>query len=199
MKPLLNLEEFVDPAAAPIEEAEAEGDAAEQGRLAAYEQGYAAGWEDAARTLGDEQTTIRADLARNLAALALTLETARAQVLAGLGPAVLELCHLLLPRLARESLGAVLADELGALTEGMGNSQIILRISPQDQPAVASLIEDRGEVITLELEPSLAAGQVLMRLEDQELEIDMPRAVEALLSTIATCLNSPNRSRQWTT
>ena len=55
------------------------------------------------------------------------------------------------------------------------------------------------EVITLELEPSLAAGQVLMRLEDQELEIDMPRAVEALLSTIATCLNSPNRSRQWTT
>lgn len=81
----------------------------------------------------------------------------------------------------------------------MGNSRIILRISPQDQPAVASLIEDRGEVITLELEPSLAAGQVLMRLEDQELEIDMPRAVEALLSTIATCLNSPNRSRQWTT
>ena len=48
MKPLLNLEEFVDPAAAQIEEAEAEGDAAEQGRLAAYEQGYAAGWEDAA-------------------------------------------------------------------------------------------------------------------------------------------------------
>ena len=92
MKPLLHLEEFVDPAAAPIEEAEAEGDAAEQGRLAAYEQGYAAGWEDAARTLGDEQTIIRADLARNLAALALTLETARAQVLSGLGPAVLELC-----------------------------------------------------------------------------------------------------------
>jgi flagellar assembly protein FliH len=199
MKLLLKLEEFADPAAAPVEDAEAEGDAAEQGRLAAYEQGYAAGWEDAARTLGDEQTTIRADLAHNLASLALTLETARAQVLAGLGPAVQGLCHLLLPRLARESLGAVLAEELGALTEGMGDSRIILRISPQDQPAVASLIEDGRGTITLELEPSLAAGQVLIRLEDQELEIDMPRAVEALLSTIATSLNSPNRSRQWTT
>lgn len=199
MKLLLKLEEFADPAAAPIEDAEAEGDAAQQGRLAAYEQGYAAGWEDAARTLGDEQTTIRADLARNLAAIALTLESARAQVLAGLGPAVQGLCQLLLPRLARASLGAVLAEELAVLTDGMGNSRIILRISPQDQPAVASLIEDRSEAITLELEPSFAPGQVLIRLEDQELEIDMPRAVEALLSTLETCLNSPNRSRQWTT
>ncbi len=68
MKPLLHLEEFVDPAAAQIEEAEAEGDAAEQGRLAAYEQGIVV-----AKTRGDlqaarEMTVFARRLRRQLAA-----------------------------------------------------------------------------------------------------------------------------------
>ena len=40
--------------------------AVEEAKLAAYEQGYTAGWDDAAAAQSDDQTRIRADLARNL-------------------------------------------------------------------------------------------------------------------------------------
>mgnify|MGYP003515970463 CR=1 FL=1 len=53
----------------------------QESRLEAYEQGYRAGWEDAAAAHAEDQRRIRVDLARSLQALGFTYQEARAHVL----------------------------------------------------------------------------------------------------------------------
>ena len=64
--------------------------AAEEERLAAYEQGYSAGWEDAANAANQDQTQIRGDLARSIQALGFTFHDAGMHVLKALAPLIRE-------------------------------------------------------------------------------------------------------------
>ena len=63
---LLKLEIFETAEPAAKEANPADGSALEDARLAAYEQGYSAGWEDASAAQSSEQSRIRSDLARNI-------------------------------------------------------------------------------------------------------------------------------------
>ena len=55
-------------------------------RILAYEQGYTAGWDDAAAAQTDDQSRIKADFARNLQSLGFTFQEARMHVLRAIHP-----------------------------------------------------------------------------------------------------------------
>ena len=55
--------------------------ALEDAKLASFESGYSAGWEDAAAAQADDQTRVSADLARSLQSLTFTYHEARNHVL----------------------------------------------------------------------------------------------------------------------
>ncbi len=78
--------------------------AIEESKLASYEQGYKAGWDDAAAALAEDQTRIRADLARNLQQLSFTYQEARSHILKAVEPLLEEMVGRLLPDMARETL-----------------------------------------------------------------------------------------------
>lgn len=79
---VLRLEIFEsDEPGGPAETVVLDTSALEEARLASYDSGYAAGWEDATAAQSGDQSRIRAELARNLQALSFTYQEARSHVL----------------------------------------------------------------------------------------------------------------------
>lgn len=159
--------------------------ALEEARLAAYEQGYSAGWDDANSTQTDDQTRMRADLARNIQSLGFTYHEARVHVLRALEPLLKEITTRLLPEFARESFGLLVLEHLMPLAQTVAAAPVTLVMNPVARPAIEALLDSTSSLpLTLVEEPSLGEGQVYLRMGDSETRIDLDRA----LTDITTAL-----------
>ncbi|HGG04004.1 MAG TPA: flagellar biosynthesis protein, partial [Aliiroseovarius sp.] len=84
----------------------------EQSRLAGYETGFKAGWDDAIRTETDEQARIGVEFARNLQDLGFTFNEARSHVMHALEPLLTSIVTTVLPKLVSETIGQTIVEEL---------------------------------------------------------------------------------------
>lgn len=157
----------------------------EEARLASYDSGYAAGWEDATAAQSGDQSRIRADLARNLQALSFTYQEARSHVLRALEPLLTETVGKLLPKIARATLGGIVLDTLLPLAEAQGDAPVVLVLNPAAKPAVEVLIaKATGLPIVIEEEASLGEGQVYLRLGGSETCVDLDRATAEIMAAL---------------
>lgn len=157
----------------------------EEARLASYEEGYTAGWEDAVAAQNEEAARLRSDLARNLQTLAFTYHEARDHMLGALEPLVKELAARLLPRLARETLGQMVAETIRPLAAEALGAPMRLVLNPAARPAVeAVLAANAGLPLQIEEEASLGEGQVYLRFADTETRIDLDQAIAAILAAV---------------
>jgi hypothetical protein len=182
---LLRLEVFETPSAVGKTTVVTDLSALEEARLAAFEQGYVAGWEDAGAAQADDQTRIRADLARNLQALSFTYHEARAHVVASLEPLLTDILDRLLPDLARPTLGPTVRNLMMAAAKDMAGTPVTLVLNPSVHDAVEQLLQD-GISLPLQIidEPTLSEGQAYLRLGDTETRIDTDRAADEIRSAI---------------
>ncbi len=154
-------------------------------RMQAYEQGYTAGWDDAAAAQGDDQTRIRDDFARNLQSLGFTFQEARMHVLRAIHPLLDEIITHLLPEMARESLASVALEVLMPLADEMADTPVMLVLNPASRAAVEALLEQTtGLPLTVIEEHSLGEGQVHFRLGDIEAHIDLDQATATISSAV---------------
>jgi len=143
-------------------------------KLKSYEQGYKAGWDDATTAHAEEQARISSDFARNLQELSFTYHEARGQVLASLEPLLTEMVEKVLPKLATESLVEMVVEEVQGVAQRVADAQVELVISPENRPAMERLLEGEQSLpVKLIEEPSLPPGQVFLRFEDIEKQIDL--------------------------
>lgn len=187
MKSSLLLEDFakpepVTPPPASFSEAELEA----RGQQA-YEQGYQAGWEDALKSAAHEQERIGADFARNLQDMGFTFHEARQHVMKSLEPLLREVLHRILPQIAVDTLGQHIHEELMRIAEASCDSPVKIVISPQSLPAIRPFIDD-SLTIPLEIteEPSLAEGQVYLRIGDTEKKIDVSAVIKRISQLVDT-------------
>ena len=160
-------------------------EALEEARLAAYESGYTAGWEDAAAAQSDDSARMTSEVARNLQSLSFTYHEARVHVLKAIEPLLAELVGRVLPAVARESLAPLVLETLMPLAEGMAETPVSLVLNPQARLGVESLLESMDDLpVTLVEEPTLGEGQVYVKLGDVEREIDLDRAVGEILAAV---------------
>ncbi len=146
-------------------------------RMQAYEQGYTAGWDDAAAAQTDDQSRIKADFGRNLQSLGFTFQEARTHVLRAIRPLLNQIITCLLPELAREVLPSVALEVLMPLADEMADAPVTIVVSPASRAAVEVLLEQAtGLPLTLIEEPTLGDGQVYLRLGDIETRVDLDRA-----------------------
>lgn len=172
--------------------------ALEETKLASYEAGYAAGWEDAMAAQSDEQTQIRADLARNLQGLSFTYHEARDHVLRAIEPLLREVVDKLLPTLAQDVLSPTILDILLPLAEQMAEVPITLVISPSARPAIEPVLEQAaGLPITVMEEPSLSEGQVYLRLGAIETQINLDRATKDISAAVRGFFDLPEKERTY--
>ena len=159
--------------------------ALEEARLASYDAGYSAGWEDATAAQTGDQSRIRADLARNLQALSFTYQEARGHILLALEPLIAAMIDKLLPDVARETLGGMVLETLMPMAEGLSDSPVTLVLNPAARQAVEPLIaEATGLPLIVEEEPSLGEGQVYLRLGQAETCLNLDRAITEIATAV---------------
>ena len=154
-------------------------------RMQAYEQGYTAGWDDAAAAQSEDKSRIQADFARNLQTLGFTFQEARMHVLRAIQPLLHEIVTCLLPQVARESLASVALETLMPLADEMADAPVTLVVSPTSRPAVEALLEQAtGLPLTVIEEPTLGDGQVYFRLGNIETRLDLDHATTEIASAV---------------
>ncbi|KAF0176217.1 MAG: Uncharacterized protein FD162_226 [Rhodobacteraceae bacterium] len=169
----------------------------EETKLASYDTGYAAGWEDAAAAQSADQTRVRADLARNLQSLGFTFHEARMHVLRALEPLLNEIVGRFLPGLARETLAPIVLDVLMPLAEKMADAPVTLVLNPAARPAVEALLEQAtGIPLTLVEETSLSEGQVYLKLGETETQINLDRATAEITAAVRGFFELPEKENK---
>lgn len=157
----------------------------EQAKLTAYEQGYAAGWDDGVAAQSEDQTRLRADLARSLQGLSFTYQEARAHVLKALEPLIESMLSRLLPVAAQSALAPMVIDTLRPLAAELAEAPVLLYINPAVRPAVASVLSGGDALpVTLVDEPMLGEGQAVLRLGQIESRVDLDAAMAAVAEAV---------------
>lgn len=197
--PPLKLEVFQTEARAPDAEVIVTDETAlEEARLAAYEQGYTAGWDDAAAAQRDEQGRIHADLARNLQALGFTFQEARQHVLQALEPLLSEMTARLLPEMAREALAPMILETLMPMAEDLADAPITILLNPGVRDTVESLLtQATGLPMTIVEEPSLPESQVYLRLGPAETKVDLGRATQDIAAAVHNFFDLSDPERRY--
>ncbi len=157
----------------------------EQAKLAAYEQGYTAGWDDGVAAQSEDQTRLRADLARSLQGLSFTYLEARTHVLRALEPLFELILSRLLPAAASSALAPMVIETLRPLAAELAEAPVTLYIHPAVRPAVASVLS-ASDAMPVDLldEPMLSEGQAVLRLGQIETRVDLDAAMAAVSAAV---------------
>jgi flagellar biosynthesis/type III secretory pathway protein FliH len=167
-----------------------EASALDEAKVVSFEQGYSAGWEDAAAAQEGDQTLIRADLARNLQSLAFTFQDARTHVLQAIRPLILEMTTRLLPEVAREALAPAVLEAVMPLADDLTDAPLTLVLNPAVRDRVEALVaQATGLPMQIEEEPSLGEGQVYIRLGPTETKVDLTQVTDDIAAAVRGFFN----------
>ncbi|ESW62493.1 MAG: flagellar biosynthesis protein [Rhodobacter sp. CACIA14H1] len=190
--PRLRLEEFGTAGAQP-DPATGEEDVAHQ---TAYEDGYAAGWEDAVAAQATNEAQLATAVADHLRSLSLLVEDARSQLLATLEPLFADLCTGLLPEMARLTLGPVVADAMMPMAEQMVDRPMRLRASAATRGPLEAYLAQAGTVpFEVVEDPSLGDGQVVVATDRIEAKVDLDAATAAIARKVRAFFDSQQMER----
>ncbi|RUS64923.1 flagellar biosynthesis protein [Pseudorhodobacter sp. E13] len=187
--PPLRLEVFEETTQPKADTVVTDLSALEEARLASYEQGYSAGWEDATSAQKDEKALLAAELSRNLQALSFTYHEARVHVLRALEPLLIGMVDQILPQIARDTLGPTVLKALTPLAEEMAETPIKLLFNPVARPALETmLLSLKGPPLELIEEPTLGEAQVYLRLGESEVRVDLEGAITEIRTALTDFL-----------
>lgn len=182
---LETFETIETPEGAALEMSEADF---EEARLAAFEKGYQAGWDDAVAAQNSEVARLVTDLGRNLQEMSFTYHEIRRHMLDALRPLLSDMTAKVLPRIAREVLPHIVAEELTPLGEQLISAPIRVLANPEALPRIEELLgQEKGLPLVFTPEPTLSEGQVQLRFSAAETHIDLDAAITAIASAIDTC------------
>jgi flagellar assembly protein FliH len=167
-----------------------EATAVEEAKVASFEQGYSAGWDDAVAAQQGDQTRIRADLARNLQSLSFTFQDARSHVLQAIRPLILQMVDRLLPEVAREALAPTVLDAVMPFAEELADAPLTLVLNPVVRSQVEDLVtQATGLPMVIEEEPSMPEGQVYIRFGGSEAKVDLAQVTTDIAVAVRAFFN----------
>ena len=184
MKNPVRLETFETEAFEPqqIEIAPAEF---EEARLAAFEKGYSAGWDDAIASQDAEVAKLRTLLGRQLQEMSFSFHEARRNLLAALQPLLLEMTAKVLPAAAKEALPRIVADELLPLAGTLLDRPVTVVANAASLAQLRALMpQDVSLPLTFSEEPSLGDGQAFVKFPEAETRIDLDGVSAAITAAI---------------
>ncbi len=161
-------------------------DAFEEARLASYEDGYKAGWDDAVAAAEADGETLRREVAQNLQALSFTFHEARGHLMEGVGPLLDAICERLLPEIAQAAIGGIVRETLLPLAGQATDRPVTLVLNPAARPAVESALADGSAppVVIVE-DADLGRAAVQLRSDTEERRIDLDAAVAEIRTAVA--------------
>ncbi|MEM6741725.1 MAG: flagellar biosynthesis protein [Pseudomonadota bacterium] len=174
---------FAAPAGTPVS-APGAGPDLEEERLASYEKGYSAGWDDATNALSEEQSRISTDLARHLQELSFTYHEAHAALQQEIADVVRGLVTKVLAPAAHPSLGELLLARVNDLAS-QAQAPVEILIAPENVARVEALVSAaHGPPLRLVAEPSLGAGQAFLRFGTSEEKFDLDTVLTEMTQAV---------------
>jgi len=165
----------------------------EDAKLAAFEKGYSAGWEDAVAAQEGEAAKLRADLGRNLQALSFSYQEARGHVLRALEPLLHDMVAKVLPAVARTSLAGVVLEQLLPIAEALADTPVTVVVSPESRETVEAMLRPRASFpLKFSEEPSLSDSQVYLRFRDTETRVDLDGVIAAIAEAMSAFFQLEN-------
>lgn len=157
----------------------------EAARIAAYDQGYKAGWDDAASAQAEDQSRIDATFSRNLEDLGFTFHEARSHVMRSIGPLLTTIMEKVLPDLIMQTIGHTILEELLPMAENASDTPIEIVIAPANRTALETVVQ-RATTIPIRIveETTLSDGQVYLRMGESERQIDLAGTVDRISQAI---------------
>ncbi len=155
--------------------------ALEDQRLASFEQGYSAGWEDAFEAQEKDQLRITGKLAESLGDLSFVHEEATAQLLASLEPVFGAVVDLVLPEIMVKAFGQHIVEQLCDMAGDQITGPATL-VVPTGAGAALSPVLARELPLPVQIseDANLEKGRAFIRLGSVEREMDST----ALLASI---------------
>lgn len=184
----IRLESFeAEPAPPPPPQIEIDPSVFEEERLAAFEKGYTAGWDDAVAAQEAEGTKLRSDLGQNLQELSFTYHEARQEILMALRPLLVDIAAKLLPAMARQTLAQMVAEQLQPLAESATTVPITILASPLSLPVIEEVLGNRSSLpLVFVGDQTLGEGQVYLKFADTETRIDLDGVIRLIAEAIDT-------------
>lgn len=154
-------------------------------RLAAFEEGYQAGWDDAVQAHTKDKLRITSDLAQNLLDMSFTYNEAYTHLFRDLRPLLKEIVDKLLPRTMRGVIGPRIVEELQKAATGNLSSEAHILVNPGLVELVESLIErEESFPVSVRGDSRLAEGQAQLSLSDREVEINLDEIIAEISAAL---------------
>lgn len=157
----------------------------EEARLEAFEQGYKAGWDDSLSSHVSDQERVSSDFARNLNELAFTYHEVRSTILKSLEPLLREMVGKVLPKMAKETIGPLVADQIIEMAGIQSSIPVELVVGPTNKKALEKLSAEQDSLpLKIISEESLGDGQVFIRIGEAEVQLDFDGVLEGFSSAL---------------
>jgi flagellar biosynthesis/type III secretory pathway protein FliH len=163
----------------------------EERRLAAFEEGYAAGWEDSAKAYGQEKGQSLSDLASSLADIHFTFQDAYSAILKEMEPVLRKMIDAVLPELATRSIGAHAVAELMNTLKNTPGVDLTITAHPSAKDRIATALHDATmPPVHLLTDDGFSPSQLIIGTESAETEINFETVFKGLEASLATLLHA---------
>lgn len=167
------LEDFGSEAVVQISD-EDDTDAEEEQRLAVFEQGYSAGWDDAIAAQARNTQIATDQFAKNLSDLSFTYQEAVQHISAALVPCMTALAETLVPDVLDAGLVHRIATELENAVEVDGAAEIEVRCSSARHPLVSAALPQMIDMpVTVVVDSLLSPDAVSIHFATSKRHIDL--------------------------
>ncbi|SNT03681.1 hypothetical protein [Tropicimonas sediminicola] len=163
----------------------ADDSAREEDRLQAFDEGYRAGWDDAAKAHSEQQTTISAEFGMNLQELSFTYHEARNAILSEMEGILRGLIDKILPAAVHNTVGETIFERIAEISTLQADVPVEISVCPDNAERLRDLISGRvAPPLTILEEPSLGSGQAFLRLGRSETKIDLDAALQEISDAV---------------
>lgn len=158
----------------------------EEIRLAAFDQGHRAGWDDCTAAHDSDEVRQRETVTAQLQSLSFTFHEAKEHVLRAVEPLLRDMVATILPIAARHSLVPTILELLQSAAAELAGNTLTIRVSPDARSALEAALA-RGPALPLGVivDESLRSGQACLILGRSERQIDLDGVVEAIGRALA--------------
>lgn len=158
----------------------------EEQRLAAFEKGYSAGWDDAIAADAQSRARLSESLSQNLEAAEFSYHEAFSQMQSALVPVFEAISDQLLPGLVAVGLPLRLAPALQDIAADAIARPLILSVPVGTSATIAPLLQRTGGIdVIVKEDAGLAEGQARLHLDDGGIEIDLATLAEEMRDALA--------------
>lgn len=165
-------------------------EALESERLEAFDKGYRAGWDDAIKARSDETADFSTGFSQMLQDLSFTYHDAHAQVLSNLAPLFTDVLEKVLPKIAWDSIGAHVAEQLNTIARDIGTATVSIAVPVGTGEQVRLFVEEAatGLAVSVSEDPALAEGQAEIRFGKREISVDLAAVAEQITQAVHVAL-----------